>query len=74
MLRRVVLVLALVLIAAPPASADTYATWPGARAPGTPSRYDRVNAVIVGPASARNVLVLVPGTQAGAGYMLQRAR
>jgi hypothetical protein len=33
-----------------------------------------VSTVVVGPASARNVLVLVPGTQAGAGYMLPFAR
>jgi hypothetical protein len=50
------------------------ATWSGARAPGTPAKYNRVNAVTVGPATARNVLVLVPGTQAGAGYMLPLAR
>jgi hypothetical protein len=35
-------------------------------APGTPRRYDRVQVRRYGPANARNVLVLVPGTLGGA--------
>jgi hypothetical protein len=68
---RALLVLVLLGVLAPAAAAKTY---PGVRAPGTPAKYDRVSTVVVGPASARNVLVLVPGTQAGAGYMLPFAR
>ena len=68
---RALLVLVLLLVFAPSASAKTY---PGFHAPGTPAKYNRVSTVVVGPASARNVLVLVPGTQAGAGYMLPFAR
>ena len=36
-------------------------------APGTPARYDRVQVRRYGPAKARTVLVLVPGTFGGAG-------
>jgi hypothetical protein len=68
---RALLGLIVLLACAPAASAKTY---PGFHAPGTPAKYDRVSTVVVGPASARNVLVLVPGTQAGAGYMLPFAR
>jgi len=68
---RALLVLAVLLVLAPDASAATYR---GFHAPGTPAKYNRVSTVVVGPASARNVLVLVPGTQAGAGYMLPFAR
>ena len=39
---------------------------PGAPGPG-PSRYDRVSYERFGPASAKRVLILVPGTQGGAG-------
>jgi hypothetical protein len=35
-----------------------------------PSRYDRVRAVEVGRRQARHVLVLLPGTSAGAGYFV----
>jgi hypothetical protein len=70
-IRRALVALAMLLGSPGVASA---ASWEGFHAPGTPSKYDRVSAVKVGPASARNVLVLVPGTQAGAGYMLPFAR
>jgi hypothetical protein len=50
-------------------------TWyQGARPPGTPARFDRVGVIKVGPASARNVLVLEPGTSAGGAYFLPLAR
>ncbi len=74
MIRRALLAVAFALVLAPAARADSFATWGGYHAPGTPPKYNRVNAVMLGPASARNVLVLVPGTQAGAGYMLPFAR
>jgi hypothetical protein len=36
--------------------------------PATPDEFDRVGVLRIGPARARNVLVLSPGTSAGAGY------
>ena len=41
----------------------------GSDGPG-PSRYDRVRVVRIGSSSARHVLVLLPGTSAGAGYFV----
>jgi hypothetical protein len=37
---------------------------------GTPARYDKVGVLKVGPAKAKNVLVLVPGTSAGSAYFV----
>ena len=47
---------------------------PGFAAPGTPARYDKVGVIEVGPRSARNVLVLEPGTSAGAAYFVPLAQ
>jgi pimeloyl-ACP methyl ester carboxylesterase len=41
---------------------------PGYDAPGTPVKYDKVGVIKIGPSSARNVVVLEPGTSAGAAY------
>jgi hypothetical protein len=50
-------------------------TWmKGAAAPGTPARYDKVGVIKIGARSARNVLVLEPGTSAGATYFVPLAR
>jgi hypothetical protein len=50
-------------------------TWmPGVKSPGTPARYDKVGVIKVGPATAKNVLVLEPGTSAGATYFVPLAR
>ncbi len=46
----------------------------GFAAPGTPSRYDKVGIVAVGPAKAKNVLVLEPGTSAGGAYFVPLAK
>jgi pimeloyl-ACP methyl ester carboxylesterase len=46
----------------------------GYAAPGTPARYDRVGVLKVGPSSAKNVLVLEPGTSAGSAYFVPLAR
>jgi hypothetical protein len=46
----------------------------GARAAGTPARYDSVGILEVGRPSARNVLVLNPGTSASAAYFAPLAR
>ncbi len=43
-------------------------------APGTPARYNQVGVIKVGRRSARNVLVLEPGTSAGAAYFVPLAR
>jgi hypothetical protein len=61
------------LACAPAARADRVLTVQGAPAPG-PARYDRVRVIEQGPRHARNVLVLVPGTQAGAAYFRPVAR
>jgi hypothetical protein len=47
---------------------------PGAHAPGTPARYDKVGVLRIGPRTARNVLVLEPGTSAGSAYFAPLAR
>jgi len=47
---------------------------PGSHAPGTPAKLNRVGVVKVGPGDARNVLVLVPGTSAGAAYFVPLAK
>ncbi len=47
---------------------------PGAKAPGTPARYDRVGVLKIGSPRARNVLVLEPGTSAGSAYFVPLAQ
>ena len=66
-------------VAAPPAPAPTEQAAPrvpvrvvsmrASDGPG-PSRYDRVRVLRIGSSSARHVLVLLPGTSAGAGYFV----
>jgi pimeloyl-ACP methyl ester carboxylesterase len=46
----------------------------GAHPRGTPDEFNQVGVLKYGPSSARNVLVLVPGTSAGAGYLAPLAR
>ena len=46
----------------------------GFKAPGTPARLNRVGILKIGPRSARNVLVLNPGTSASAAYFAPLAR
>jgi pimeloyl-ACP methyl ester carboxylesterase len=58
-------VLSLLLLPAV-ASAGTVVSVRGAAGPG-PARYDRVSYERFGPAAAKRVLILVPGTQGGAG-------
>jgi pimeloyl-ACP methyl ester carboxylesterase len=41
---------------------------PGYKSPGTPAKYNKVGILETGPASAKNVLVLNPGTSASAAY------
>jgi pimeloyl-ACP methyl ester carboxylesterase len=57
------------------ASAALKVNWMrGFNAPGTPAKYNKVGVLEVGPASARNVLVLEPGTSAGSAYFVPLAR
>ena len=63
------------LTAAAPASAKLGVTWmKGYSAPGTPAKYDKVGVIKVGARRAPNVLVLEPGTSAGAGYFVPLAK
>jgi pimeloyl-ACP methyl ester carboxylesterase len=41
---------------------------PGYKSPGTPAKYNKVGILQTGPASAKNILVLNPGTSASAAY------
>ncbi len=50
-------------------------TWmTGFAASGTPAQYNKVGVIKVGPSSAKNVLVLEPGTSAGAAYFVPFAQ
>jgi hypothetical protein len=59
--------------AAPAAAVDRYVPMKVPPGPG-PAKYDRVFVQQLGPAAARNVLVLVPGTNGGAGGITPVAR
>jgi hypothetical protein len=61
------------LLAAPAAAVDRYVPLKAPAAPG-PGKYDKVFVQQLGPAKARNVLVLVPGTNGGAGGITPVAR
>ncbi|HET8822822.1 MAG TPA: hypothetical protein VFM57_14855 [Thermoleophilaceae bacterium] len=67
------LVLALLVPAAPAAARDRYVPMKVPPGPG-PAQYDRVFVKQLGPAGARSVLVLVPGTNGGAGGVVPVAR
>ena len=64
---------AALICAAPAAAVDRYVTMKVPPAPG-PAKYDKVFVQQLGPAGARNVLVLVPGTNGGAGGITPVAR
>jgi hypothetical protein len=59
--------------AQPPVELDRYAPMKVPPGPG-PAKYDRVFVKQLGPHAARNVLVLVPGTNGGAGGIVPVAR
>jgi hypothetical protein len=66
---------ALSLVFCASASAALHVQWmKGATAPGTPARFNKVGVLKIGPAHARNVLVLEPGTSAGSAYFVPLAR
>jgi pimeloyl-ACP methyl ester carboxylesterase len=64
-----------IAFAASTASADALGvTWmKGVASPGTPAKYDKVGVIKIGPSSAKNVLVLMPGTSAGSAYFVPLA-
>src|SRR4051794_25986632 len=74
----VVLALGLLLAAvAPSASAAVpvrFERLAGFHAPGTPAQLNQVGVLQIGPRNARNVLVLSPGTSAGAAYFAPVAK
>ena len=70
-------VLAIAAALAPAASAaipTRFERIPGYASPGTPSKYNRVGILEIGPRKAKNVLVLNPGTSASAAYFAPLAR
>src|ERR1039458_10701401 len=71
-----VLLLASLLVASSASAASPLkVTWMrGDLVPGTPARYDKVGVVKVGARSARNVLVLAPGTSAAGAYFVPLAK
>jgi hypothetical protein len=70
-------VLAIAATIAPPVSAATptrFERIAGYASAGTPTKYNRVGILEIGPRSAKNVLVLNPGTSASAAYFAPLAR
>ena len=61
------------LLAAPAAAIDRYVPMKAPPGPG-PAKYDRVFVKQLGPKGADSVLVLVPGTNGGAGSIVPVAR
>ncbi len=59
----------------PTAASALGVTWmKGVASPGTPARYDKVGVIKVGPRTAKNVLVIEPGTSAGGAYFVPLAK
>src|SRR5512138_921263 len=57
------------------AQTDTRFRWLDSyESPGTPAELNRVGVLEIGPRSAQNILVLVPGTSASAAYFAPLAR
>jgi pimeloyl-ACP methyl ester carboxylesterase len=62
-------------IPASSASAGNRVQWmQGYSAPGTPSKYNQVGVLRIGPNDARNILVFNPGTSAGSAYIAPFAK
>jgi pimeloyl-ACP methyl ester carboxylesterase len=61
--------------AAAASSAPLSVTWmQGFDAPGTPAKFNKVGVLKIGPSTAKNVLVLEPGTSAGSAYFVPLAK
>src|SRR4051812_9153006 len=65
---------AIFAFAVPAAGAASFSWMDGYDDPATPDQYDKVGVLKEGPASARKVLILLPGTSGGAGYLDPVAR
>ncbi|HUO74327.1 MAG TPA: alpha/beta hydrolase [Solirubrobacteraceae bacterium] len=67
--------LSIALAAGSASAASLKVTWmTGFAAPGTPAKYNKVGVLKIGPPSAKNVLVLEPGTSAGSAYFVPFAQ
>ncbi len=66
--------LSTLVLAAPAGAATRFVRVAGVPSRGTPAQYDRVGILKIGKPSARNVLVLSPGTSASAAYFQPLAR
>jgi pimeloyl-ACP methyl ester carboxylesterase len=73
-LTAITLACAAALMSLPATAAALKVTWmKGFAAPATPAKYNKVGIIKVGPAKAKNVLVLAPGTSAGGAYFVPLA-
>ena len=74
-LRTLCLVVSLTFAVPSSASAAQNFQWlAGFQSPGTPAKYNKVGVLKVGPKSAKNILVLNPGTSASAAYFAPLAQ
>ena len=62
----IALAFAVLLVSATGAQALNTMTLKGTAAPGTPAKYNKVGVLRQGPKKAKKILVLAPGTSAGA--------
>jgi hypothetical protein len=67
-------VVAALALAAPAIAAPRFERITGVKSPGTPAKYDKVGVLEFGRRSARNILILNPGTSASAAYFAPLAR
>jgi pimeloyl-ACP methyl ester carboxylesterase len=74
-LTAVTLACAAATLSLPATAAALKVTWiKGFAAPTTPAKYNKVGVIKIGPAKAKNVLVLAPGTSAGGAYFVPLAQ
>jgi pimeloyl-ACP methyl ester carboxylesterase len=74
-LTAITLACAAATLSLPATAAALKVTWmKGFAAPTTPAKYNKVGVIKVGPAKAKNVLVLAPGTSAGGAYFVPLAQ
>lgn len=70
-----VIVAALALLPSAAGAATKQVQWiKGVDSPGTPSKYDKVGILKIGPKKAKNVMVFIPGTSAGSAYIAPFAK
>ena len=68
------LILAILALPASASAAQNFHWLDGFRSPGTPAKYNKVGVLKIGPKSAKNILVLNPGTSASAAYFAPLAK